>query len=120
MSDMIAKASKWLESGRHVNLTEAINYEGEGETLSIQATIEEAEYEVEDQSGAITKIEATAFLMRFSDVTVTPQQGHKIKRSLNGTTQIYEVNAPADIPVWQWAEVSRQTIRVFAKYLKDE
>lgn len=89
-------------------------YRGETAVASgIPAKLGRTLFRAENQFGVTIRTEQRDFLIRVSDLDITPEVGDEIH--FDGKT--YSVSAPNGEPCWKWhTRTSHSTMRIHAKY----
>ena len=83
-SNLMAKASEWLENQRRRFATSTIEYVRGNQTALVAATIGKTTFEVEDGYGILVRSESRDFLVLADDLVldgtaVLPQRGDRIQ-----------------------------------------
>jgi hypothetical protein len=87
----------------------------------VDAVLGQRPLRISDDSGVVEIIWGLHdFLIAAADLPVEPQQGDQIRRSTLEGTEIYEVAAPGEEPVWRWSDNAGVVRRVHSKHLRTE
>ena len=118
-SEILQEAAVWLEEQRDTHNVISIVYEGDGDTVTLDATIGRTRFEV-DRGGFLEKFESRDFLLLVAElilngVATEPKRGHKIKETRNGVTFVYEVASPGNEPHFRFSDLYRITFRIHTK-----
>jgi hypothetical protein len=119
-SNVLAKASQWLEDRRSQFAVSTVEYLRGSQTASVSATIGKTTFEVDDGYGMLVRSESRDFLVLASDLVLGgspafPQRGDKIQQTDGEMTFNYEVTAPGKEPCWRWSDSFHKTLRIHTK-----
>jgi hypothetical protein len=121
MGDLLRDAQIWLADQLQKHVASEVTYKRGTQQVTVRATIGRTLLSLDNEFGG-TRMEWTDrdFLIRavdlkFGAAAVVPQRGDRIMESVNGQTLSFEVLAPADEPVWRWADPHRQMLRIHTK-----
>ena len=125
MSDLLEKASNWLEEKRTQHVSRVVSYARGVQSVDVPATIGRTTFEVDDGFGVLVCCESRDFLILASDLvlageTQTPQRGDRIRETQDQQTFVYEVTAPGKEPCWRWSDSYRKTLRIHSKQVEVE
>lgn len=127
MSDILRKASAFLEKVRHTTATSPVTYRrGDRVVPDVPATIGRTEYQQDDGAGVITRAESRDFLIRACDLVidgmpVLPEPGDRIEEAQGGTLFVYEVLPVGNLePHYRYSDPYRQTLRIHTKLVGEE
>jgi hypothetical protein len=125
MSDLLKKASEWLENQRVKHMTCTVFYLRGAESIEVAATIGKTVFEIDDGIGARTQFEARDFLILADDLIldgriVLPERGDRVQEVQTGKTFLYEVLAPGKEPCWRYSDPYRKTLRIHTKQVGTE
>jgi len=123
MGDLLATGSAWLQAMRHEHAAHAVTYRRGAASVELAATVGRTEYEVDTGHGIVERYESRDYLLRAEELVLdgengeqtTPQTGDRIEEVIGETTVVYAVMAPANEPLWAYADPARLTIRVHTK-----
>ena len=125
MSDLLRTGSDWLagQLGRHAS--GQVEYFRGDDSVTVNATVGRTEFEIDDGSGVLQRIEARDFLIAAGDLVLAgqaalPQRGDRIKESQNGTVYVYEVMAPGQEPHYRFSDPYRKLLRIHTKQVDTE
>ena len=80
---------------------------------SIPAKLGKTLFRAENEFGVTVRTEQRDFIVRASDLNVTPEVGDEI----HFAGKIYSVSAPNNEPCWKWhTRIDHSEIRIHAKY----
>ena len=125
MSDLLEKASNWLEEKRTQHVSRVVQYARGMQSVNVAATIGRTTFEVDDGFGVLVRCESRDFLILASDLVLAgeaqnPQRGDRIRETQDQQTFVYEVTAPGKEPCWRWSDPYRKTLRIHSKQVEVE
>jgi hypothetical protein len=120
MSNLLGKAVEWLDGQRVRHLSEPVAYWRGTAVVVLPAAVGRTEFEVDNGTGVLEKVESRDFLIRTSDLVlggenVLPERGDQIRETKDGLTYVYEVMAPGREPCWRYSDPYRRALRVHTK-----
>lgn len=128
MPDLLSNSTSWL-AGRLQNAAgETVTYERGLDSASLTAVIGRTEWDSIEGEGLVTRIESEDFLIEAADLVLAgeqtePQRGDRIKRTIGGTTHVFEVlpfGAAGDEQPFRYSDRSRSLLRVHTKHTGTE
>lgn len=125
MADLLESGSQWLDSQRRQHMSRRVLYCRGLASVEVLATVGRTEFEVDDGSGLLTRIESRDYLVTAADLVlagelVTPQRGDKIRETLAGAIEVYEVMAPAGSPEARYSDPYQTAWRIHTKHVDTE
>lgn len=127
MTDILRKASTFLEQLRHTTATSPVTYRrGDRAVYDVPATIGRTEYQQDDGAGVITRAESRDFLILACDLVIDgmpalPETGDRIEETQGGTLFVYEVLPVGSMqPHYRYSDPYRQTLRIHTKLIGEE
>ncbi len=125
MTDLLEKASAWLEDQRNRHLTRTVTYQRGPATAEMPATVGQTVFELDEGGGALLRVEARDYLILAADLAlggaaVLPQRGDRIREAEGERVFVYEVMAPGDEPCWRYRDPYRRTLRIHTKPVDTE
>lgn len=134
MTDLLRKASNWLEGKRKAYAASTVTYYRGELVAEVEATIGSTTFDVETGGGGIETIVSRDFLILRADLeleefdggelvgseVVLPARGDKIKETVGSETFVYEVMAPGGEPPWRYSDPWRKTLRIHTKHVDTE
>lgn len=127
MTDILRKASTFLEKLRHTTATSPVTYRrGDRAVYDVPATIGRTEYQQDDGAGVITRAESRDFLILacdlvFDGMPALPEPGDRIEETQGGTLFVYEVLPVGGMqPHYRYSDPYRQTLRIHTKLIGEE
>lgn len=123
MADLLEWASNWLEDRRTQHATRIVTYRRGLDSATVNASIGQTEFEVDDGFGVLQKTESRDFLILavelvLAGATVLPERGDRIEETVGTTTYVYEVMAPGNAPPWRYSDPYRKTLRIHTKLVE--
>ena len=123
--NLLQQGSAWLESTRAAYATQQVTYApAQGAPISVRATIGKSEFQVDDSSGLLTRLETRDYLILAADMVedgspIVPAPGDRISETAypGAPPVTYEVMSPAGQPAWRWSDPYRQTYRIHARLI---
>lgn len=120
MTDLLQTGSDWLQGQRHSHLSHAVTYARGAQSVAVNATVGETDFQVTGEDGIVEAWESRDFLIRVADLAlggaaITPARGDRISETISGVTAVYEVMGPPGQPPYRYSDPFRQTFRVHTK-----
>ena len=135
---MLKKAADWLASKMLETNGITVTYRRQetGTTVSVSAVVGRTVFDVDEGYGQITRFESRDFLINKSDLigfpfettpSSFPQRGDEIDELVLDDVRLpgqsiryrYEVMAPSGQAVWEYADASRNLLRVHTKLINE-
>ena len=125
MSDLLEKASNWLEEKRTQHASRVVTYARGVQSVDLPATVGKTTFEVDDGYGVLVRHESRDFLVLASDLVldaeqVFPQRGDRIRETQGSQMFVYEVTAPGKEPCWRYSDAFRKTLRIHTHEIATE
>ena len=125
MSDLLEKASDWLEAQRTQYASRVVTYARGGLSVAVAATVGKTTFEIDDGYGVLVRYESRDFLVLAADLILgdgptTPERGDRIRETQGGTVFVYEVSAPGKEPCWRYSDAFRKTFRIHSKQIAED
>ena len=125
MSDLLERASNWLEDKRTQHASRVVSYARGVQSVELLATIGKTTFEVDDGYGVLVRHESRDFLVLAADLVLReaptfPERGDRIRETQGGMTYVYEVTAPGKEPCWRYSDPYRKTLRIHTKEIDTE
>ena len=123
MPDVLQASSDWLEDQRDEKRTIVVVYDRDGDQVSIDATVGETIFEIDNGFGVLERWEARDFLVFAKDIGLTPgevlpRRGDRILETQGSKTFTYEVMSPSGQPLFRNSDPFRKTLRIHTKLVK--
>ena len=126
MADLLQEGAAWLETMRVAHASQMVTYQRGGDLVEVAATVGRKAYEIADEYGAVVQVDATDFIVAAADLvlggeTVEPQPGDRIRMTVTGGVEVYEVLAPGPgMAHSEPADPYRMAWRVHTKHASTE
>jgi len=125
VTDLLQRASDWLETRRTEHLTRSVVYVRGAFSVEVPATVGRTMFEVDDGSGVLVRIESRDYLMLAEHLVLAgqvtlPLRGDRIRETEGSQTFVYEVMAPGKEPPWRYSDPYRKTLRIHTKQVDTE
>lgn len=96
MTDMLASGVAFLDAQRKASMSQTIEYERDGDFVSISATLGATDYEVSDENGITMQAKSMDFIVSAGDlilssVPIRPLIGDEIRLPQGDVTLLFEV-----------------------------
>lgn len=123
MTDLLEKASDWLEMKRVQHASRAVSYSRGELAAEIAATVGKTTFEIDDGNGVLLRQESRDFLVLAADLVlgdqeVLPERGDRICETQGEKSYTYEVTAPGREPCWGYSDPYRKTLRIHTKQVE--
>ena len=125
MTDLLEKASSWLEDKRTEHASRVVSYHRGAASAEVSATVGKTVFEVDSGYGIIEKTESRDYLILTSDLVLggeptLPQRGDRIRETDGEKVYVYEVMAPGKEPHYRFSDPYRKTLRIHTKQVDTE
>lgn len=122
MSNLLQTGSAWLADQLKTHASADVLYERGAEQVAVKATIGKTEFELDDGSGVLVRIQSRDYLIQAADLVLggapsLPVAGDRIRETQGATTFVYEVNAPGNEPHYRFSDPFRELLRIHAKHV---
>lgn len=124
MADLLKRGAEWLARQLRDHAGQEVHYRRGSSVLQTWATVGRTEFQVDDGQGS-TRIEHSDrdFLLLAGEFFLNgrlaePRPGDRVEEFSSEGHFIYEVMAPAGLPVWRYDDPYRQMIRVHTKLVE--
>lgn len=120
MANLLQTGSSWLADQMKSHASVDVTYVRGAWQIPVKATIGKTEFELEDGSGAVVRIQSRDYLIQAADLviassTTLPLAGDRIREVREGTTIEYEVLAPGDEPHYRYSDPFGKLLRIHTK-----
>ena len=125
MTNLLQTGSEWLADQLKTHGSTEVIYVRGLDQVTVQATIGKTEFEIDDGSGIVERIQSRDYLIQAADLVLggsetLPLPGDRIHETQGGTTFVYEVLSLGKEPCWRYSDPFRKLLRVHAKYVAIE
>ena len=125
MTNLLETGSSWLADQMKSHASVEVVYERGAEQVVAKATIGKTEFELDDGSGVVLRIQSRDYLIHTADLQLSgsptlPVAGDRIRETQGGTTFVYEVMAPGNEPHYRYSDAFRKLLRIHTKHVATE
>lgn len=126
MGEMLREAMADLAAELKAHNSRTVKYVDGACEATVQATVGRTLLKLTDAGGGVQMVWTDRdYLVAAADleaagVTMPPRRGQKVRETVGGAVQVYELLTPGAEPVWRWADPHRTLVRVHTKYVGSE
>jgi hypothetical protein len=125
VANLFETAASWLADQLKTHASVEVLYVRGAGSVSVNATIGKTEFEVDDGSGVILRVQSRDFLiqaadLQFGGVASLPVAGDRIRETQGSQTFVYEVMAPGNEPHYRFSDPFRKLLRIHTKHVATE
>jgi hypothetical protein len=125
VANLLETGAAWLADQLKSHASVDVIYQRENEQISVKATIGKTEFEIDDGSGVIQRVQSRDFLIHAADlilggVAALPVAGDRIRETQGSQTFVYEVLAPGNEPHYRFSDPFRKLLRIHTKHVATE
>ena len=125
MTNMLQTGSSWLADQMKTHASVDVVYERGAEQVPVKATIGKTEFELDDGSGVVVRIQSRDYLIHAADLQLSgsptlPVAGDRIRETQGDKTFVYEVMAPGNEPHYRYSDPFRKLLRIHSKHVASE
>ena len=125
MANLFETGATWLANQLKTHASADVVYVRGVDQVPIKATIGKTEFEIDDGSGVVQRIQSRDFLVHAADLQISgsetlPQAGDQIRETQATSTFVYEVMAPGDEPHYRYSDPFRKLLRIHTKHVATE
>lgn len=125
MPNLLQTGSAWLADQLKTHGSVDVLYERGAEQVAVKVTIGKTEFELDDGSGVVVRIQSRDFLIQAADLVLggvpsLPVAGDRIRETQGATTFVYEVMAPGNEPHYRYSDPFRRLLRIHTKHVATE
>ena len=122
MPNLFDTGATWLANQLKTHASTDVIYVRGVDQVPVKATIGKTEFEIDDGSGVIVRIQSRDFLIHTTDLVLAgtdslPVAGDLIRETQGANTFVYEVMAPGNEPHYRYSDPFRKLLRVHAKLI---
>ena len=123
MADLIGNAVRWLAGMRHAYATRPVTYIRGPASITIQATVGRSVFQVLSGEGATETVERRDYIVRAADlvfggVVTLPEVGDRVRETLGGQVQEYEVVETGQEPHYRKSDPDGMALRIHTALVK--
>ena len=125
MANLLEQGAAWLAGQLQTHASARIVYQRDNDAVILQATIGKTEFEIDDGSGVLQRVESRDYLvptaaLRLAGVQTLPIVGDRIRETQGSRTFVYEVLAPGKEPHYRYSDPFRTLLRIHTKLVATE
>jgi hypothetical protein len=125
MTNLFEQGAAWLSDQLQAHASTEVIYQRGGVLLPVMATIGKTEFEIDDGSGIIKRIQSRDYLiptadLKIGDVSTLPHDGDRIRETVGTSVFVYEVMAPGNEPAYRYSDAFRRLLRIHTKHVDTE
>jgi hypothetical protein len=125
MPNLFEQGAAWLAGKLQAHGSAEVVYQRGAAQVALRATIGKTEFEIDDGSGIVERIQSRDYLIQAADLVLggsetLPLPGDQIHETQGDTVFVYEVMSPGKEPCWRYSDPFRKLLRVHAKYVANE
>ncbi len=125
MANLLEQGAAWLAGQLQTHASTRIEYQRDNDAVILQATIGKTEFEIDDGSGVLQRVESRDYLvttaaLRLAGVQTLPVVGDRIRETQGSRTFVYEVLAPGKEPHYRYSDPFRTLLRIHTKLVATE
>lgn len=125
MPNLLQTGSAWLADQMKTHASVDVVYERGAEQVPVKATVGKMEFELDDGSGLVVRVQSRDYLIQSADLVLggvpsLPVSGDRIRETQGATTFVYEVNAPGNEPHYRFSDPFRKLLRIHTKHVATE
>lgn len=122
MTNLLQIGTSWLADQMKTHASIDVTYERGAEQVSVKATVGKTEFELDDGSGVIVRVQSRDYLIQAADlvlggVETLPAAGDLIRETQGAKTFVYEVMTPGDEPHYRYSDPFRKLLRIHTKHV---
>lgn len=122
MTNLLQTGSSWLADQMKTHASVDVVYERGAEQVPVKATIGKTEFELDDGSGVVVRIQSRDYLIHAADLQLSgspalPVAGDRIRETQGDKTFVYEVMAPGNEPHFRYSDTFRKLLRIHSKHV---
>ena len=125
MVNLFETGASWLADQLKTHGSVSVTYVRGVDQVSVEATIGKTEFEIDDGSGVVIRIQSRDFLIHTADLQLgggetLPAAGDLIHETQGTNTFVYEVMAPGNEPHYRYSDPFRKLLRIHSKHVGTE
>lgn len=122
MANLLESGAEWLANQLKTHASSDVVYVRGVDQVPVKATIGKTEFEIDDGSGVIVRIQSRDFLIHAADLVLggtetLPVAGDLIRETQGTNTFVYEVMAPGNEPHFRYSNPFRKLLRIHSKHV---
>ena len=125
MVNMLEHGAAWLADQLKTHASTEVVYQRGADQVTVNATIGKTEFEIDDGSGLIQRVQSRDYLIQAVDLQLggspaLPVAGDRIRETVGDKTHVYEVMAPGKEPHYRYSDPFRKVLRIHSKLVATE
>ena len=122
MPDLLEQSQEWLTSMNRIYRSRQVIYARGAQTLEVPALVGKTIFKVDKGYGLFERVEARDFLIEVADLAEfgEPERGDRVKDTLNGSVELFEVMAPGGEGHFRYSDPYRKVFRIHTKHIGTE
>lgn len=125
MGNLLQIGASWLADQMKTHASIDVLYERGVEQMPVKATVGKTEFELDDGSGVVVRVQSRDYLIQAADLVLggsetLPAAGDLIREPQGAKTFVYEVMAPGDEPHYRYSDPYRKLLRIHTKHVATE
>jgi hypothetical protein len=125
MSNVLEQGAAWLADQLKTHASTEVLYTRGADQVTVNATIGKTEFEVDDGSGLLQRVQSRDYLIQAADLQLggsptLPLAGDRIRETVGDKTYVYEVMAPGKEPCYRFSDPFRRLLRIHTKLVATE
>ena len=125
MTNLFETGASWLASQLKTHASVDVTYIRGADQATVKATIGKTEFEIDDGSGVVVRVQSRDFLIHTADLVLggtetLPVAGDLIHETQGSNTFVYQVMAPGNEPHYRYSDPFRKLLRIHSKHVATE
>jgi len=125
VANLFETGATWLANQLKTHASADVIYVRGVDQIPVKATIGKTEFEIDDGSGVVLRIQSRDFLIHAADLVlggteILPVAGDLIREVQGANTFVYEVMAPGNEPHYRYSDPFRKLLRIHTKHVATE
>jgi hypothetical protein len=122
MPDLLEQSQEWLTSMNRIYRSRQVVYARGAQEKEIPALVGKTVFKVDKGYGLFERVEARDYLVEVADLAEfgKPERGDRIKDTLNGSVELFEVMAPGGEDHFIYSGPYRKVFRIHTKHVGTE
>jgi hypothetical protein len=122
---LLQTGASWLADQMKMHASVDVIYERGAEQVPVKATVGKTEFEIDDGSGVVVRIQSRDYLIQAADLVLggmetLPLAGDLIRETQGANTFVYEIMAPGNEPHYRYSDPFRKLLRIHTKHVATE
>ena len=125
MPNLLQTGAAWLADQLKTHASMEVVYQRGADQVTVSATIGKTEFEVDDGSGVIQRVQSRDYLiqtadLQFGGIPTLPAAGDRVRETIGDKTYVYEAMAPGNEPHYCYSDPFRKLLRIHTKHVDTE